>query len=70
MLIPSAKGTNSKGQHVGPSTTNWILDLDLHEVSTIADGISGSLTRQLELMLLGTLVILSFHPLKANLRLR
>lgn len=54
MLIPSAKGTNSKGQHVGPSTTNWILGLDLDEVSTIADGPSGSLTRQLELSDLGT----------------
>lgn len=54
MLIPSAKGTNSKGQHVGPSTTQWILGLDLDEVSTIADGPSGSLTRQLELSDLGT----------------
>ncbi|KAK0382872.1 hypothetical protein NLU13_8788 [Sarocladium strictum] len=54
MLIPSAKGTNSRGQHVGPSTTNWILGLDLDEVSTIADGPSGSLTRQLELSDLGT----------------
>ena len=62
MLIPSAKGTNSKGQHVGPSTTNWILDLDLHEVSTIADGISGSLTRQLELSDLGTECPQSMDP--------
>lgn len=54
LLIPSIKGTNSQGQHVGPSTTQWVLGLDLDEVSTIADGPSGTLTRQLELSDLGT----------------
>lgn len=54
LLIPSAKGTNTKGEWVGPSTTNWILPLDIEDVSTIADGPSGSLTRQLQLSDLGT----------------
>lgn len=62
MLIPWASGTNSKGQYVGPSTTNWILGLDLDEVSTIADGPSGSLTRQLQLSDLGTRCPQSMDP--------
>jgi len=54
LIIPSAKGTNTKGEWVGPTTTNWILPLDISEVSTIADGPTGSLTRQLQLKDLGT----------------
>ncbi|KAK1763856.1 hypothetical protein QBC33DRAFT_548754 [Phialemonium atrogriseum] len=50
MLIPTARGTNSLGP-AGPSTTSWILALDLDEVSTIFDG---SVTRQLTLSDLGT----------------
>jgi hypothetical protein len=50
MLIPSIVGTNSLGT-MGPSTTSWILELDLEEVSTIADG---SITQQLTLSHLGT----------------
>ncbi|KAK4100948.1 hypothetical protein N658DRAFT_559140 [Parathielavia hyrcaniae] len=45
MLIPTAVGTNQAGATVGPSTTSWILPLQLHEVSTI----SGDATRQLAL---------------------
>jgi hypothetical protein len=50
MFIPTARGTNSLGP-AGPSTTNWMLPLDLYEVSTIVDG---SITRQLTLSDLGT----------------
>lgn len=50
MIIPTIVGTNSLGT-TGPSTTSWILELDLEEVSTIADG---SVTRQLTLSHLGT----------------
>jgi len=50
MFIPTARGTNSLGP-AGPSTTNWMLPLDLSEVSTIIDG---SITRQLTLSDLGT----------------
>ncbi|KFY02473.1 hypothetical protein O988_02136 [Pseudogymnoascus sp. VKM F-3808] len=50
MLIPTAIGTNSLGP-AGPSTSNWILPLDLEEVSTIIDG---TVTRQLTLSDLGT----------------
>ena len=50
MLIPTAVGTNSLG-HVGPSTSRWILPLDIDEVSTIVDG---TLTQQLTLSDLGT----------------
>lgn len=50
MLIPTARGTNSIGP-AGPSTTKWMLPLDLSEVSTIVDG---SITRQLTLSDLGT----------------
>lgn len=50
MLIPTARGTNSLGRPAGPSTTSWILALDLDEVSTIFDG---SVTRQLTLSDLG-----------------
>jgi len=51
MLIPTAVGVNTLNQTAGPSTTSWILPLDLYEVSTIA---SGSITRQLTLADLGT----------------
>lgn len=51
MLIPTAVGINTLNQTAGPSTTSWILPLDLYEVSTIA---SGSITRQLTLADLGT----------------
>ena len=50
ILIPTARGTNSLGP-AGPSTTSWMLALDLDEVSTIFDG---SVTRQLTLSDLGT----------------
>lgn len=50
MLIPTIVGTNSLGT-MGPSTTSWILELDLEEVSTITDG---SITQQLTLSHLGT----------------
>ncbi|EOO00295.1 hypothetical protein UCRPA7_4190 [Phaeoacremonium minimum UCRPA7] len=50
MYIPTAVGTNSLGL-VGPSTSKWMLPLDLFEVSTIVDG---SITRQLTLSDLGT----------------
>ncbi|KAJ9136614.1 hypothetical protein NKR23_g9748 [Pleurostoma richardsiae] len=50
MVIPTARGTNSLGP-AGPSTTSWILALDLNEVSTIVDG---TVTRQLTLSDLGT----------------
>lgn len=52
MYIPSAKGINTLGQPAGPSTSQWILPLDLYEVSTIANG-TGS-TSQLNLADLGT----------------
>lgn len=51
MLLPTAKGTNSAGEPAGPSTSSWILPLDLEEVSTIVDGTA---TRQLTLDDLGT----------------
>ncbi|RKU49574.1 hypothetical protein DL546_009373 [Coniochaeta pulveracea] len=54
MYIPTAAGipyNNSMGAP-GPSTSNWILPLDLYDVSTIYDG--GSSTRQLTLSDLGT----------------
>ncbi|KAK4221497.1 hypothetical protein QBC38DRAFT_504851 [Podospora fimiseda] len=59
MLIPTAVGINSLNQTVGPSTTSWILPLDLYEVSTIVGdnikpGTSGGITRQLTLADLGT----------------
>lgn len=50
VYIPTARGTNSFGP-AGPSTTGWMLPLDLSEVSTIVDG---SITRQLTLSDLGT----------------
>ncbi|KAK4120756.1 hypothetical protein N657DRAFT_648535 [Parathielavia appendiculata] len=46
MLIPTAVGTNIASATVGPSTTSWLLPLQLHEVSTIA---AGNATRQLTL---------------------
>lgn len=58
MLIPTAKGTNTLGP-AGPSTTNWILELDLEEVSTIIDG---TVTRQLTLNDLGTDCAQSAEP--------
>jgi hypothetical protein len=51
MFIPTAAGTNTAGATVGPSTTNWMLPLDLYQVSTIAPG---NTTRQLTLADLGT----------------
>jgi hypothetical protein len=50
LFIPTAMGTNSLGL-AGPSTADWMLPLDLSEVSTIVDG---SITRQLTLSDLGT----------------
>jgi len=50
VFIPTARGTNSLGP-TGPSTTNWMLPLELDEVSTVFDG---SITRQLTLSDLGT----------------
>jgi len=50
MLIPTAVGTNSI-ETTGPSTTKWILPLDIDEVSTIVDG---TVTQQLVLNDLGT----------------
>ncbi|KAK0736674.1 hypothetical protein B0T21DRAFT_451364 [Apiosordaria backusii] len=52
MFIPTAAGINTLGQRVEPSTSNWILPLDLYEVSTIAYGTNA--TRQLTLADLGT----------------
>ncbi|KAK3986839.1 hypothetical protein QBC44DRAFT_383728 [Cladorrhinum sp. PSN332] len=59
MLIPTAVGVNTLNQTAGPSTTSWILPLDLYEVSTIVDahigpGTDGGVTRQLTLADLGT----------------
>ncbi|KAK4161345.1 hypothetical protein QBC43DRAFT_98041 [Cladorrhinum sp. PSN259] len=59
MLIPTAVGINTLNQTAGPSTTSWILPLDLYEVSTIVGGnigpgTSGGITRQLTLADLGT----------------
>lgn len=51
IYIPTAKGTNSLGLPVGPSTSSWMLPQRLEEVSTIVDG---TLTRQLSLSDLGT----------------
>jgi hypothetical protein len=53
MYIPSAVGTNTLGQPVGPSTADWMLPLAIHQVSTIAPG-SPNITRQLTLADLGT----------------
>ncbi|KAK4187900.1 hypothetical protein QBC35DRAFT_217239 [Podospora australis] len=50
MFIPTAQGINTLGQPAGPSTSSWILPLDLYDVSTIA----GNATRQLTLADLGT----------------
>ncbi|KAK4239381.1 hypothetical protein C8A03DRAFT_32554 [Achaetomium macrosporum] len=50
MLIPTAVGINTANRTVGPSTTRWILPLDLYDVSTVA----GTSTRQLTLNDLGT----------------
>lgn len=58
MLIPTAVGINTAGQLTGPSTTSWLLPLDLHQVSTIAPALPGAtggdITRQLTLADLGT----------------
>lgn len=54
MLIPTAVGINTAGQRAGPSTTSWILPLDLSQVSTIAPAATGNITRQLTLADLGT----------------
>lgn len=50
MMIPTAVGINTAGQRAGPSTSSWILALDLEEVSTI----DGAATKQLTLSHLGT----------------
>ncbi|KAK1833055.1 hypothetical protein QBC39DRAFT_403476 [Podospora conica] len=47
MFIPSAAGTNTLSQTVGPETTSWMLPLRLHQVSTIVEGTN--ITRQLTL---------------------
>jgi len=52
MFIPTAMGINTRGEPAGPATTNWMLPLDLWEVSTIAAGTNA--TRQLTLADLGT----------------
>jgi len=52
MFIPTAMGINTRGEPAGPATTNWMLPLDLWEVSTIAAGTN--ITRQLTLADLGT----------------
>ncbi|KAK4113459.1 hypothetical protein N656DRAFT_844372 [Canariomyces notabilis] len=54
MFIPTARGINTRGEPAGPSTTAWMLPLDLYEVSTIAPGLGGNVTRQLTLADLGT----------------
>ncbi|KXX75722.1 hypothetical protein MMYC01_207795 [Madurella mycetomatis] len=58
MFVPSAEGINTLGAPAGPSTTSWMIPLDLHEVSTIAPGGPGpsniGITRQLTLNDLGT----------------
>ncbi|KAK4249861.1 hypothetical protein C7999DRAFT_39164 [Corynascus novoguineensis] len=54
MLIPTAVGVNTAGQTAGPSTSRWILPLDADDVSTIAPGLGGNVTRQLRLADLGT----------------
>lgn len=57
MLIPTAVGINTASQTTGPSTSSWLLPLDLHQVSTIAHalpGATGNITRQLTLADLGT----------------
>lgn len=57
MLIPTAVGINTLGQPAGPSTTRWILPLDLEEVSTIVPGQPGTqddVTRAMTLSDLGT----------------
>ena len=51
MLIPTAVGVDLAGHRRGPSTTSWILKLDLTEVSTI---VGGTATQQLTLADLGT----------------
>ncbi|CAP65114.1 uncharacterized protein PODANS_5_6960 [Podospora anserina S mat+] len=60
MYIPSAQGVNTLGERVEPSTTNWILPLDLYEVSTIARG--SNATRQLTLADLGTNCPQTYNP--------
>ena len=50
MMIPTVVGVNTAGELVGPSTSSWILPLDLDEVSTI----DGTATRQLTLSHLRT----------------
>ncbi|KAK4199486.1 hypothetical protein QBC40DRAFT_81307 [Triangularia verruculosa] len=60
MYIPSAQGVNTLGQRVEPSTSNWILPLDLYEVSTIAYGTNA--TRQLTLADLGTNCPKTYNP--------
>lgn len=52
MYIPTARGINTLGQPAGPQTSQWVLPLNLYEVSTIANG-TGS-TSQLNLADLGT----------------
>lgn len=53
MFIPTAQGINTLNQPAGPSTSSWILPLDLYQVSTIAlDG--SNATRQLVLADLST----------------
>jgi len=61
MFIPTAVGTNTAGEHVGPSTANWMLPLELYEVSTIATA-AGNATRQLTLADLGTKCPKTFDP--------
>ncbi|KAK4179593.1 hypothetical protein QBC36DRAFT_322280 [Triangularia setosa] len=60
MYIPSAQGVNTLGQRVEPSTSSWILPLDLYEVSTIAYGTNA--TRQLTLADLGTNCPKTYNP--------
>ncbi|KXJ88051.1 hypothetical protein Micbo1qcDRAFT_215430 [Microdochium bolleyi] len=54
MLIPTAVGTNTAGAPFGPATSDWILPLDLSQVSTIVGDTSTGATQQLTLSDIGT----------------
>ena len=51
MLVPTAAGVNNASQTLGPQTTDWVIALDLTEVSTI---VSSTATIQLQLSDLNT----------------
>ncbi|KAJ1323549.1 hypothetical protein MN608_10793 [Microdochium nivale] len=54
MLIPTAVGTNTAGEPFGPATSDWVLALDLSQVSTIVGDTSTGATQQLTLADIGT----------------